>query len=362
MNINRTMRQSVKKNNQRSQKRTNGKRQQSLRRNKNSRSSVVTQRAPSAFSNSFSPFMDSKPYNRRGIPGVRVSGAEYLTTLQSTTPDTLGTALYTIALNPSSWVGTRLQILSRLYEKYSVNSLKFKFLTSTPTNVPGSMVGGFDYDVTDSLIPESDQGVRQLMVSPGACWHAVWQNAEYMFIGPDDQQFWLERSDGTSADRLTTPGRFISVLAAGISGGSITLGGIIVEYDLNLHIPQYETPVPIPFIQVNSMLTNTVTTANGVAYQTKVTGANTATGQIYSLEVFQRSASAISTAIKAGARYYAIATDAFGSLNQLYNTLDGLLADIPSTTVKATAVVVANTILANYVRLTNVNPGGGPAN
>lgn len=129
-----------------------------------------------------------------------------------------------------------LSQLSRLYELYRINSLKFEFASAAPTTQEGAFFLGIDYDPSDS-----DPGTLEtLMTFVGSRRAPIWSNATCTFDPKRVFKPWLftATSAGTQ-DRLETPGNFYWATTA--NEASAEIGEIYVSYDISFKNTQTPT-------------------------------------------------------------------------------------------------------------------------
>lgn len=90
------------------------------------------------------------------------SGSDFLTTVAFDPTHSVGKVLASLRVSPSLWSGTRLEIESRNWEKYLIEQMEFKFVSTQPLTTGGQIVTFIDRDPKDTL---NDSGQNLLIAA-----------------------------------------------------------------------------------------------------------------------------------------------------------------------------------------------------
>lgn len=167
----------------------------------------------------------------------RIRHTEFLRTLA-------GSVAYSYAqypLNPGivrtfPWLGTQAQ----KWEQYHVHSFRVHYRPRCAATTSGSVMMAIDYDPAD----EPPTSEAQIMTYYGAQENAAWKEISISAdpsaihgLGPRK----FTRSISTSGDSRTFDFGRLYLATVGMAGAT-DVGKIFVEYDIELFVPQTETP------------------------------------------------------------------------------------------------------------------------
>jgi hypothetical protein len=174
--------------------------------------------------------------NLQGLPGggLRVFGSDYLSTVPAQS-FVVGGVILNLKLNPTV-LGERLRQLARLFEKFKFVSVQITFQTANPTSVSGSVIGYFDVDTRDPIIP-GEAGVRQAASHQGSSSTKLWAN--HTWIAPHTRgmlpAYYIENRG--SDVRLTDQYNFVLQAETPIATGNM-VGTFHIHYVIDLTSPQ----------------------------------------------------------------------------------------------------------------------------
>jgi hypothetical protein len=169
----------------------------------------------------------------------RIIGREYLGSVTSTANLALGTVILTGGVCPQSYSGTRMSIMSTLYEKYVINSWTLHYVPSVGSSTAGSAIMFVDPDVSDSLVG-GNQGIQRAF-SAGGTEFAFWQSADLNFKSDPKQQSLYTSDTLLAADyRLSRAGTWNVIASATTTAGAVTYGQLFVDYDITFMKPMLE--------------------------------------------------------------------------------------------------------------------------
>lgn len=170
---------------------------------------------------------------------IIVEGSDHLEYVVVPTPETVGVVLNEVYISPSEFGGTRLEKYAALYEKFLFEELRFEYVPSVGSNVPGAIVLAYDRDINDPTPPADEQGVRQFTSFEGAVDGNVWTRhvCKARLTQPDDGYY----TNPLGEDRLSYQGQFYIALTVptGYTAGS-TLGRLYMHYKCHFFTPQLE--------------------------------------------------------------------------------------------------------------------------
>lgn len=177
---------------------------------------------------------------------IRVRGTEYLAGLSSTASPAAGQCLLNMPVSPADWAGTRIELFSRMYEKYLFRKLDFEYIPTAASTTTGSVVIAYDRDPSDDTPPPGLAGIHT---------YTSWQDAvvtdvkvgrtAHCPLNQPDTGYYVNDVPGGD-ERLSDQGQ-IYVAQVEPSQPSSQLGSLLVHYDLELFVPQMETQPPLNF-------------------------------------------------------------------------------------------------------------------
>lgn len=171
---------------------------------------------------------------------LRLQGQDFLSNLQDPGDLTIaGTNVLNVRINPLNFVGTRLALFARLYDKYIFKRLRFHFQPGNSTLTDGALILAYDRDVSDDLPPQSPVGVREYLSMMGSKTTQVWKNLTLDCPLSDTQDFYYTDEHGSlNDDRLVYQGRFLMAVMQSITNN--LSGSVWIEYDIMLMDPHLE--------------------------------------------------------------------------------------------------------------------------
>ena len=144
-----------------------------------------------------------------------------------------------LQINPrvGAFVGTKLALLARCYEKYVFRRIKFHFVSAIPATQTGSYWVAYDKDMADDSPPETSDGIKQMMALAGSRMVNVWENVTIDGDLTDTQDFYYTNYTGYDG-RLTNQGQVW--LMHDVPGGTNLKVNLWIEYEIELFDPQLE--------------------------------------------------------------------------------------------------------------------------
>jgi len=170
---------------------------------------------------------------------VVITGRELVSAVNVTSSNIVGDTLLRADIAPQAMIGTRLLLLSSIYEKYQVIFWKCTYVTNVSTSEPGSLVMYFDPDVSDTTTSGINQARRGFSAKGKS--FPVYENSSVTFK-PEKKQTDLFTSDATDL-RISRAG-FLAIISNYISAKSQTLGNIYVDYKIRFFKPLLELSAP----------------------------------------------------------------------------------------------------------------------
>lgn len=176
----------------------------------------------------------------RGKADCCVTGRDYVSTFQMLTTNVPGDNLLNFPISPSSqlFVGTRLALFGRMFEKFKFTKLNLHVTASASTSTSGSIVMAYDHDPTDATPPASAEGVRALLAYEDNVSGPVWSNQTLKCsVAKDPQKFYYTNYLGGD-ERLADEGQaYVNCLVTPSANVSFSLW---VEYEVDLFEPQLD--------------------------------------------------------------------------------------------------------------------------
>lgn len=173
----------------------------------------------------------------------RSVGREYLTSITVPTGGyPTGSVLAALTINPSDFPGSRLSVLARLYDMYSIKRLVVTYEPAVSTITPGQVCGYFDRDVKDAFQIASETNIRSAACNPTFKAGAVWSPMQFVLYHQKDLT--VLYTDTESVDPHWTDAGLFQFLAATLLPshveGPYTLGTLYLDYDIEFYNPQLE--------------------------------------------------------------------------------------------------------------------------
>jgi hypothetical protein len=175
-----------------------------------------------------------------------IRGSEFVGRVSLPTVLTTNNAiLFQQEVSPSLFVGSRMSLLARAYEKYRFKRLVLRYVPSVPTAIGGQIVAYFDLDVLDSFTGATsvDVIVRDAMAHQGAkLFNVNVPESVEMPIAPGLKDFFT--GIGASSPQFYSQARIYVIGVAGLNGISIpasgAVGSLFVDYELHFEGEQMQ--------------------------------------------------------------------------------------------------------------------------
>lgn len=149
-----------------------------------------------------------------------------------------GTFLLTndVPIQPGTfpWLGP----IAQRYEQYRINSLKFRYVSQTPTSDPGSVVMMFDADVKDAVAPD----LTNALTNQYSVLTPVWKATELVVndigvLNPVNRHYIRSAVPPSPYDHKTYDTGKLTAYTLSVDSSPSFKGFIICEYDLVLYNP-----------------------------------------------------------------------------------------------------------------------------
>lgn len=205
---------------------------------------------------------------------VTVKGTDYVAAVNATMngPLARGQILASEFLSPSAILNTRLELYSKMYEKYYIEEICYHFVSALPTTTPGSYIHFIDRDSADPTAQTADSLIK-LGFSVDSSTNAHLFESSTMCYRPTDLQkfYYCRLATGDAASganiRLESPGRYYLVSLSNTSttfSSGTTLGDLWVDYVIRFFDPTIENPVDTAVATVVSASVQTPIVIGGV--------------------------------------------------------------------------------------------------
>jgi hypothetical protein len=139
-------------------------------------------------------------------------------------------------ITPIAFARTRMLQFAPLYQRFRFRKIRFLYEPVAPTTTAGQLIGFCDFDVNSELPTESEANWNRAAAHEGQVTNQVWEPAAYemqqdpgftdLFISPQGDD-----------PRLEVQGEFY-LIAATEFPAEVIAGNILIEYELDLVIPQ----------------------------------------------------------------------------------------------------------------------------
>jgi hypothetical protein len=182
--------------------------------------------------------------SQRFKDAIIVHGREFISGVASGGSIVGGQALVNLPVSPADWQGTRLELFSRMYEKYLFKRLKFIFIPAVTSTTAGSLILAYDRDPSDATPPAGPAGIRQFLSWANTLAGDVKLKLEINcpLLAPDTGYYVNDIPGGD--ERLSDQGQ-IYVACLVPPPINTTLGSLIVEYECEFFIPNMENQSPL---------------------------------------------------------------------------------------------------------------------
>jgi len=191
----------------------------------------VTVRAPVARSKRLA--VVNKPRYRSGNKGVVIRHKELVGPLMSNST-TLSYQANSFVINPGNFgMFNWLSSFAANFDKYRILSFKAMFVSNQPTSTAGRVGLGIDYDSTDPLPADRTEFFSLTHNVESAPWDSLVLNV------PFKPEVKFVNSHTTTDSKLIDYGQLVCMADQIVtSGTAITLGDVIIEYEIELLEPQ----------------------------------------------------------------------------------------------------------------------------
>jgi hypothetical protein len=163
---------------------------------------------------------------------IAFKGLEYLDTPQLTDEVAVGSVVFSTAVNPNMFNGSRLSAFARLFEQYRL-SLTVHYAPTCSATERGALAMAWDADVRDSApIVAGDQAVREFMgMTCASRPTGLWQPMSMKL--PQSPWLWCAAPEAAET-RLEDHGQFYLYLAAAASESELPFspGMLYVTYEV----------------------------------------------------------------------------------------------------------------------------------
>jgi hypothetical protein len=166
----------------------------------------------------------------RNVQTITVTARDYLGDIDGTevTDTALGRVLLSMDLAPQSLLGTRLEILSKIFETYFPVKIAVVYEPAIGSQTAGQLL--FVTDPDPSRRPEQDTVVdyREWCAQQGAIVKKVWEEARtQLSIAPGQNQRYTDAADPEEAPQLSSPGCFVCIAGPGFPAAAT--GAVYLE-------------------------------------------------------------------------------------------------------------------------------------
>jgi hypothetical protein len=164
---------------------------------------------------------------------LMIADREFIGSVTVTNSQSMGDHLVRTVLAPQNLTGTRLQVFSRLYEKYRFRKAVIHYVPMVGSTTVGTIIGFVDVDVADQP-PTGTLSVRCAESATGSQMHHVFQKGQYRLPQNEgNQQFFF--TDNTAEERLSQQG-MIDIVGVSPFTSAATLGFLYLEYEIEFKV------------------------------------------------------------------------------------------------------------------------------
>jgi len=190
---------------------------------------------PASNAQAIRPTRPARIANKGNAKAV-ISGKEFVSPVTVSSSQLVGDILVNLPINPQNLVGTRLQQLSVLWERWRIKKWTLKYIPVAATTVPGQVIMAYDPDVVDNW-GNNGLNVQKLTELNGVSVPVYGKTASVSFL-PEKQ---MQNLYGNSSidPRFSSPGRFI-LAAATLFTTAMTVGNLYLDYSIEFYKPTLE--------------------------------------------------------------------------------------------------------------------------
>jgi hypothetical protein len=171
---------------------------------------------------------------------VIISGQDYIGSFSTPAGNVPGQSIFNTLINPLSGVfmGTRMEKMAGLYDKFLFTKLRFHTQSSKGTSSDGSYLLAYDRDMADETPANGEQALKNYYSMAGTRSAAIWEDCTIDCPLSDTQDFYYTNYTGYDG-RLTAQGQlYISILTSVPAFATLA---VWVEYEVLLMDPSLET-------------------------------------------------------------------------------------------------------------------------
>lgn len=205
--------------------------------------------APAAYGSEMrSDFNFFRPAGKfRDALGVR--GTEWIGPVTVPANAVAGQVLRNDYVQPAEFGDSRLALFGQMYEKFRFRRLRYRFIPAVGSTQPGSLLLAYDRDISDPTPPPGAQAIRQFMSWADSVQGNAWMNHTLTAqLECPDAGYYTDESVGGD-ERLCYQGQFyVAVVNPFGNAADLVIGNMVLEYDLELFVPQLQARVPTAHI------------------------------------------------------------------------------------------------------------------
>lgn len=178
----------------------------------------------------------------------RLAGSEFISSIRvKAVPNSVADhILYSKIVGPSDYAGTRLSILSNLWERYKFRKFNLRYEPSIPTTLGCQLLAYVDTDPLDdpSIIPSRNSLIRQAMAQTGAKqFNFIARTVIPMAKRGDDQLYYTGAVKENQ--RFSSQGKLYIIQVTNpldYNGKPLTedieCGALYIDWEVDFHTPQ----------------------------------------------------------------------------------------------------------------------------
>lgn len=165
-------------------------------------------------------------------------------------------------VQPAEFSDSRLAMFGQMYEKFRFRRLRLRYVPAVGSNQAGSLLLAYDRDISDANPPPGSQGVRQCMswadTVQGNAWLSHTLDAK---LECPDSGYYTDEAVGGD-ERLCYQGQFYTMVVNPFGNSAdLTIGNLVLDYELELFVPQLQVVIPTAHIDNTGATSATITDA-----------------------------------------------------------------------------------------------------
>lgn len=201
--------------------------------------------APAAFGSEMRSRFDFYHPGGKFKDALGVRGTEWVGPVVVPANAVTGQILRNDYVQPAAFSESRLSMFGQMYEKFRFRRLRLRFVPAVGSNQPGSLLLAYDRDISDPNPPPGSAGVRQCMswadTVQGNAWLAHALDAK---LECPDTGYYTDEAVGGD-ERLCYQGQFYTMVVNPFGNTvDLTVGNLVLDYELELFVPQLQTVIP----------------------------------------------------------------------------------------------------------------------